>query len=329
MQVRSATREEIQAAKAAGTPLPLFPLQLALEGCFTEEQMNSNFFATLDRGYTPINEYIGKFSGVCSLVGSGPTIRETYKDLVGDVITINGALRFLLEKGITPKFHMIWDCDPVCENFAIPNPDVTYLIASRAHPKVFERLKDCKVIVWHAAGDLNIVEIMNRPEVIAKQPCHEPLINGGTAGVTRGMYVAMTLGYSEINIFGGDSSYSDDGQTHVQGSLVHEKDINVSIGDNPPFYFRTTPEWCAQVEEYRAIHMILTQSGITLKVHGKSMLGHMHELLEAKRAHMGPQKYVEHILAQEQDRMEKTKAANEAYQAAKTPQPLEENHARV
>ena len=317
MQLALATQEEIMRAQAAGVSLPLLPLSLALEGCFTEEQMNSNLFATLDRGYTPINGMLGAFDGACSVVGSGPSIEETHENLVGDVLAINGAIRFLLDKGIVPKFGMIWDCDPICETFAVPHPEVTYLIASRAHPKVFERLKDCKVIVWHAAGDLNIIQLMNRADVIARQPCHEPLINGGSAGVSRGIYIAITLGYKEVNIFGGDSCYSEDGKTHVQGSLVKEKDITVSIGNNPPFFFRTTPEWCAQVEEYRPIYTILSKAGITLRVHGESMLKHMHDVLEAKRKFLGDEKYFEQISKQEIERFEMNAAATAEYEEQK------------
>lgn len=312
--IRQATRQEVEQGIAAGQPLPLFPLALALEGCFTERQMNDNFFATLDRGYTPINEYIGSCSGVCSVVGSGPTIEETHNELVGDVIAINGAIKFLLGKGIVPKFGMIWDCDQVCENFAVPHPDITYLIASRVHPKVFERLKDCKVVVWHAAGDLNINEIMNRPDVIAKQPCEEPLINGGTAGVTRGIYVAITLGYKEVNIFGGDSCYSGD-RTHIQGSLVKEKDVVVSIGHDPAFLFRTTPEWCAQVSEYRAIYAILSAAEIDLKVYGHSMLKVMHDILFEKRKRMGNEKFLQHIDDQEKKTRELNDAASTEYES--------------
>ena len=315
--IRRATNEEFDTAKAAGQPLPLFPLALALEGCFTEEQMNANFFATLDRGYIPINGYLGKFSGACSVVGSGPSIRDTHQHLVGDVLAVNGALKYLLDQGIVPKFAMIWDCAEVCEQFAIPNPDVTYFIASRAHPKVFEKLAGCNIVVWHAAGDLNIFQLMNDPAVIAKQPCHEPLINGGSAGVVRGLYVMVNLGYTEINIFGGDSCYSEDGQTHAQGSLVKEKDVTISIGDNPPFYFRTTPEWCAQVEEYKAIYAIQTALGMKLKVHGKGMLKHMHDLLEAQFEMMGREDFLQHINKQEIARNEMNIAAGKEFEKMK------------
>jgi hypothetical protein len=156
--------------------------------------------------------------------------------------------------------------------------------------------------------------------VIAKQPCEEPLINGGTAGVTRGIFLVTTLGYKEIDIFGGDSSYAPDGKTHVSGgSLVPEKDVTIAIGNNPPTYFRTTPEWCAQVEEYRAIYTILTCSvGITLRVHGDGMLRFMHERLEAKKKLMGVEKFLQTIAQQEAARAELGEAATKEYKQLST-----------
>lgn len=285
----------------AGQPLPLYRLGLSIEGCATVSEMNENFFHTLDRGYTPINGYLGQSAGSCSVVGAAPSLEFTHTELVGDVLAINSAIGYLLEKGIVPKWAMIWDCAEICEKFAVPHPKITYLVASRCHPKVFERLKDCKVVVWHAAGDNNVVELMNRPDVIAKQPCAEPLINGGTAGVTRGIFVATALGYKDLHIFGADSSYSASGKTHINGSLVPEKDVQVSLGNSPPIFFRTTPEWCAQVEEYRAIYTIMAHCGpgITFAVYGEGMFKTMHDILVAQHAHMGHEKFLQHINQQE------------------------------
>ena len=327
MEVKRATVKEIQSMQEAGLPLPLYRLGLAIEGCATESEMNSNFFATLHRGYTPINSYIGKEKGSCSIVGAGPTIEETYKELKGDVIAINSAISFLLDKHIVPKYAMIWDASPICENFAIPHPDITYLIASRCHPLVFDALKNCKVVVWHAAGDNNIVELMNRPEVISKQPCEEPLINGGTAGVTRTMLLSTVLGYTDLHIFGGDSSYSGD-KTHIKGSLVPEKDTLVSLGDNPPIFFRTTPEWCAQVNEYRVFYgiFICCEPKVSLSVYGDSMLKTMHDILNAQLDHLGKEKFIEMITEQETQTQELNSNASTEYNK---PNYLGETHASV
>ncbi len=299
-----AKKEEVKFAAASGEPLALLRLHLNMESCATESEMNSNFYATLDRGYTPINELLWKHSGPVSLVGAGPSLEDTYTSLKGDVIAINSAIGFLLEKDIVPKFAMLWDCAEVVEKFAIPHHDITYLVASRCHPKVFERLKDCKVYVWHAAGDYNIRDIFLKPEVIAKQKFSEPLINGGSAGITRGIYLSNNLGYNTIHIFGGDSSYRDD-KTHVRGSVVPEKDIMVSIGQDPAILFRTTPEWCCQIEEYKIIYTLFTQHRMNkLVVHGDGMLKTMHDLLSAQKRHMGKKRFIKHIEKQYQERVD-------------------------
>lgn len=302
MDYRQATVEEIEAV--AGQH-PLLPLALDMHGCATEEERNYNLEATIARGYVGFQTLMDKFSGTASLVGSGPSIQETYKELQGDVCAINQAVGFLIEKGVIPKFAMLWDAADIVSNFAVPHPDVTYLVASRCHPSVFERLKDCKVIVWHAGGDHKINEYLSSRNII------EPMVLGGSAGITRGIFLLGALGYRNLHLFGADSSYASDGKTHAIKSLVPEKDIMVSVGDTPPCWFRTTPEWCAQVYEYRAIYAMFTHKGYAmLQVHGEGMLPYMHKILDAKKEFLGEDQFMKEITEVEAQRQEMDKAAS-------------------
>lgn len=332
MEIRLATADEVRIAQAAGEILPPVRLALSMTSCITSQEMHRNFHATVDRGFIPINDLLGAFTGSCSIVGAGPTIKETHKEFVGDVIAINSAIGYLLDCGIVPKFCLLWDGTEIVEKFARPHPDITYLVASRCHPAVFERLKDCKVIVWHAGGDHDIVDVMVRPDIVAKMKIPQPLICGGSAGVTRTIYVASVLGYSDIHLFGADSCYSGEGKTHINGSLVPEKDILITLGDNSEgaaaIWFRTTPEWCAQVNEYRGIYA-LTVSGrlsaltkgietfpITLEVHGESLFKAMHDRLEAKRKAQGDVKFVEEIQIQSEQQWKLDVASTDAMEKA-------------
>lgn len=259
----------------------LLPLYLHMEGCATQSEMNANVMASIERGYTRINESLGTESGACAIVGAGPSIRSTYRNLSGDVIAINSAIGFLLGNGVVPKYAMIWDASPLCEAFAVPHKDVTYLIGARCHADVFKRLAGCRVICWHAGGDHNISELL------AENRIEEPLVNGGSAGVTRAMFLAVALGYRTLNLYGADSSYSDDGRTHVRGSLVPEKDMHIWIGCDAGARrrFRTTPEWAAQVNEFREIYQMFAhpQVGIDINVYGYGMLPHMARLMSERR----------------------------------------------
>jgi hypothetical protein len=242
-----------------------------MEGCATQEEMNGNVLATMKRGYTPINSYLDAYRGTLSICGAGPSLQNSIKELTGDVMACNSALLALLNHGIVPKFAMMWDAHELVANFAIPHPDVLYLVGARCHPKVFDRLKDCKVVCWHAGGDHNIKEFMEEHSIV------EPMINGGSAAVTRSLYLGFALGYRTFHVHGGDSSYSDDGKTHIYGSVVPEKDMEVWIGNSDgKKKFRTTPEWCAQVEEYKAILPYFNHLGATIEAHGEGMLPHVH-----------------------------------------------------
>jgi hypothetical protein len=236
---------EVQEAQAAGKILPLVRLALDMQSAVTETEMHTNFFATLERGFKSFVHISGSTLDRARFSVQGLPSRKRTRRLSGTLFSVNSAIWFLLEKGIVPKYHMIWDAFEVCEKFAIPHPDVTYLVASRCHPKVFEKLKDCNVVVWHAGGDHNIIDVMSRADVQEKMGGLQPLINGGSAGVTRGIFVASSLGYNDIHIFGGDSSYADDGSTHVMGSVVKEKDVMISLGRwhsrGAAMWFRTTP----------------------------------------------------------------------------------------
>lgn len=265
--------------------IPAFiPLQLHMECCATKEEMNGNVMDTVRRGYTRINEYLDQSKGWVAICGAAPSLRnrlEELKALKVDILACNSAIGFLLEHGIVPKWGMIWDAHPLCEQFATPHPDVTYLIGARCHWSVFERLKDCKVIAWHAGGDHNIAELMIEHKI------DEPMINGGSAAVTRGMYLSVALGYRKIRIFGADSSYADNGDTHVRGaSLVPEKIFRVSVGNTEGCQsFLTTPEWAAQIEEFKAIYANFRQIGVPVYSHCEGMWQHIYELLIAEMPH--------------------------------------------
>lgn len=344
MEFRPVTADEVREAQAAGKLRPPAQLALSMVSCITSNELHENFYATLERGFEPINEYLGKFSGSCSIVGAGPTIKQTHKELKGDVIAINSAIGYLLDQGIVPKFALLWDGTEIVYKFCRRHPDITYLVASRCHPRVFEELKGCKVIVWHAAGDHDIAEVMQKPEVIAKMPIPQPLICGGSAGITRTIYVASCLGYTDLHIYGADSCYSAEGATHINGSVVPEKDVWISLGDGTPgapmLIYRTTPEWCQQINEYRGIYTLtitrrlasLTEGPenvvpMEIEVHGESLFKAMHDRLVFKRKELGDEKFVQHIQFQLENQAKLDEAAS-----AEIPnfQPLgEEAHANA
>jgi hypothetical protein len=247
----------------------LIPLVLRMEVCATQEEAESNLSNTFALDYERFNEHMR--TSQLHICGAGPSLEDSYQEISGDVLACNSALGFLLDHDVVPRYAMIWDASPLLVNFAIPNPSVTYLLASRCHPSVFERLRGCKIVVWHAGGDYDITGVLERAGI------NEPMVNGGSAAVTRALYLAYALGYRELHLHGADSSYRGD-RTHVRGSLVPEKRLTVCAQRK---FFDTTPEWAAQVEEFKCIYEAFKQPDLNAKiiVHGDGLLPYVANLI--------------------------------------------------
>lgn len=242
-----------------------------MEVCATQEETESNIAHTFRKEYERFNEHMDTRKGLLHICGAGPSLEDSYEELSGDVLAANAAIPYLLKLGVLPRYAMIWDASPLLVKFAVPNPYITYLLASRCHESVFERLHDCNIIVWHAGGDYDIRGVLERAGV------PEPMINGGSAAVTRALYLGYALGYREFHLHGADSSYRGD-RTHVTPSLVPEKRMPVCVNKK---WFDTTPEWAAQAEEFKCIHAaFLTKPfGAKIVVHGDGLLPWIWELM--------------------------------------------------
>lgn len=252
----------------------VLPLALRMESCATKEESERNISRTFLNGYERFNEHLDTKTGTLHICGAGPSLEDSYKELSGDVLACNAAIRFLVDRGVIPTFGMMWDASPVLEAFCVRHPDITYLLASRCHEVVFNKLSGLKTIVWHAGGDHDVYDYLSTRGII------EPLVNGGSAAVTRALFLGYAMGYRDLHIHGGDSSYRGDA-THICKSLSHEKRITVCVNKK---FFDCTPEWAAQVEEFKFIKPALEspEFGVKITVHGDGLLPYVSKLMEEK-----------------------------------------------
>ena len=234
----------------------------------TVEHIAGNIESALDRDYIPFNKIIGTKSGAVAVVGSGPSLKKNWqelRDFDGDIIACNSACKFLLEKGIVPQYMMCFDADTLVLEFFTPHPDITYLIASRCVPEVFEILKDCKVVIWHASGDEKVCEILERRKIM------EPMVIGGSAAVTRAMILSMPMGYTDIHLYGADSSFAD-GDTHITQSTTIERRMAIKCGTR---VFEVAPWMTIQVDDLKKLAPLIRRLGIGLFAHGDGLLQHV------------------------------------------------------
>jgi FkbM family methyltransferase len=177
-----------------------------------------------------------------ALVGYGPSLNQTWEQLkdFDYIITCSGAHKFLLEKGITPTFHL--DVDPRShkkELIGTPNKETEYLMASAVHPDVIKHLLDhgSKVKLWHIfAQDGESEQVLPRGEWS---------ITGGCDAGMRCATVARFMGFTDMHIFGMDACEGETGKHAGEHPNQAKDHYETTVNDK---VFRTTPAWisCAQ-----------------------------------------------------------------------------------
>lgn len=245
------------------------PLNITSALANTDEDIASNIDSALRRDYIPFNDLLGKKSGAVAIVGSGPSLKDMWKRLrkfKGDIIACNAACQFLLDKGIVPTYAYCFDADPLMLEFITAHQDITYLMASRCPPEAFDGLQGCKIVCWHAKGDRDIQELLEKHGLM------EPMVTGGSAAVTRAMVLAMPMGYKDVHIFGGDSSFHN-GDTHIRKSTTKERRMHIMCGER---IFECAPWMAVQAEDFKVLAPIMVDKlGVKLHVHGDGIIPHI------------------------------------------------------
>ena len=255
--------EAIAKGREWGAPSPLAPLILSYDVCETHENIERNIRQTLASEYKSFKLILRPIHDrVLSIAGFGPSLKDTWERLSGDIWACNGAHNWLIERGVIPKYAMFWDAAEVVSSFVKPHPDVTYIVASRCHRSVFEALEGHKVFVFHAAGDKNIEAMLEEFQR------YEPMCAHGSAAVTTAMLVASNLGYRNMRIFGADSSYTGE-FTHAKESIVQEQLLEIWMNGRR---FQSTSWLAGQVEDFKIIGPALNQQGIEIEFFGDGLL---------------------------------------------------------
>lgn len=142
----------------------------------------------------------------CAVVAFGPSLAQTWEQIrpFKYIITCSGAHKFLVERGIIPTYDIEVDPRPhKAKLIGEPHKDVTYLLASTCHPKLFEYLKDYKVELWHVFD--------NKADAIRVLPADEWALTGGASVGLRALTMARFFGFTNLHVFGMDGSFGETG----------------------------------------------------------------------------------------------------------------------
>lgn len=203
-------------------------------------------------------------SRAVALVAGGPSLADEIlrlRFLDADVVALNGAHDYLIDRGIVPKYAVVLDSRE--ENAAFvrnPNPDTTYLIAAVCHPAVLDALAGHRVVLW--ANDMDGLEV------------DAPVRVGGGATVgMKAMYLAYLDGYRDFHLFGFDSCYRDE-RNHAYPQPLNDGEARMAVhvaGRS----FTCAPWMVKQAREFQQQARTLLDLGCAITVHGDGLIAHV------------------------------------------------------
>lgn len=212
--------------------------------------------------------------GTFVIAASGPSLPQFVEDIRKEqekgrpICAINGAHDFLVENGITPNLFV--SVDPrttILGNVKHKQSDTIYLLASRCHPELFQHLKDCKVLLWHAWSDEPECDIWKGKFGIA----------GGTTSGLRAINVAYILGFRKFVLYGMDSCLDKDKDTKrfsgekVGPGLV----VDVIVGGKR---FWCNGAMAQQATEFQMLYRYMP--GLTIESKGNGLIS---AIIEARK----------------------------------------------
>lgn len=214
------------------------------------------------------------------IVGGSPSLKDNINKLRdrvrlgGHLLTTNGSLMYLSDKGFKPKFHAQFDARPENVSFVEFAPkDTEYLIGSMSDPSVLDALKDRNVTIWHGGFEiedqLKILEpYQNRPIVI---------VGGNYTIGLRALSLGYHLGYRRFVLFGVDSSYKD-GEHHAYSQSLNDNDKPIQatykgkVYDCAPWMYR-------QAMQFEQNYKEMVSLGCRIEVVGEGLIPDMCKFL--------------------------------------------------
>ena len=182
----------------------IVPFRITLVPAHTPEELHANMRSSIARNL-PLVSLNPAHEFELSIVGGGPSLEDTYKELTGYVAAINGTLAFLLERGVVPQMCGVCDPSPHMVDIIAADPRVTYFVASIVHPSVFDKLLNagCRVYRWNCSsipGGEALLDEIERDWL---------LIGGGSTMGLRWITLGYGIGFRNFHLHGFDSSFRE------------------------------------------------------------------------------------------------------------------------
>ncbi len=199
-----------------------------------------------------------------TIIANGPSARHA--PLRGSpTLGLNGSMQLFTDRGLAPTYWAACDPQAIVADFLPNDPpqETIYLIASKCHPSVFEKLKNRSVWVWHVND--------HRTEGVSHIP--------PSSGITiTSSWLMHRLGFTDFEYWGWDGCFMD-GRHHASDhgdfkAGVEHMNYGGTIVDGEVIggrTFATTRTWKAEAKGAQQFFQLAKYFDIGIKINGDGM----------------------------------------------------------
>ena len=211
-----------------------------------------------------------------TVIANGPSARDVNLGLHSPTLALNGSIGLFTAQGIAPDFWACCDPQECVADFLPEHPDryTTYFVASKCHPRVFDKLAQnhCRVRIWHL------------PDFPTAGKAHAPLCSTITLCAT---WLMFRQGFTDFDYYGWDGCFMD-GRHHTIGDAdwgepplyinYDGKVVNGEIVGGRTF--ATTRAWALEAEGAGQFFQLAKYFDIGVVLHGDGMFRYVKEFNE-------------------------------------------------
>ena len=235
----------------------------------SDEELEANYLA--NRAYkvpyiSKLKQGARKLKRKAVICAGGPSLADFVNNLRssdGDIFAIKNA-DYLLDNGVTPRYEVHVDAQLAELDLVSKDTKVTYLVSNQSNPEMFEHLKGRKVY-----------EFNNRSSS-TWQPKDRPVISAGSNVTAHAIYLALWLGYKEIEIYGFDC-----GRIETRDSSHITRDEGLSAANllitqkETGKKYLTNDQMLGMAQEALQIVKMAANLVDSITVHGDGLLTHL------------------------------------------------------
>lgn len=202
-----------------------------------------------------------------TIIANGPSAKlADLAGIKGPTLALNGAIKLFMDQGLSPTYWAACDPQAVVANFLPDKPpsETIYLVASKCHPKVFDKLTGQNIWLWHISDHK------------AKGGWH---IAPSSSVTITACWLMTRLGFTDFEFWGWDGCFMD-GKHHASNnddwSAIPILSLNYGgkIEDGEVIggrTFSTTRTWAAEGKAAEQFFQLAEYFDIGLKINGDGM----------------------------------------------------------